>query len=101
MREVGRRHDADGTVHRRVRNIGTYSEVTTLRRIRIGTGSIEVRLAKNAAGPGRRIVQLVADYNDAGVAVQHVVQCDDELDEARQLQRLERLILEAMRRPAL
>jgi hypothetical protein len=46
-----------------------------------------------------RIVQLLAEYEDAGVDVQQVVQCQDELEEAREAERLELLILTASIRP--
>jgi hypothetical protein len=102
VRDYGRRHDDDGTVHARVRNVGRYSVQTVLyTRSVAGVGTIRCELLRNRDGVGRRLVQLVADYVDAGVAVQRIVMCDDELDEKYQLGRLERTMLEAMRRPAL
>jgi len=102
VRDYGRRHDDDGTVHARVANVGNYGVQTILYTRKVGgAGTIRCELLRRRGGPGKRLVQLVADYDDAGVAVQRIVMCDDELDEQYQLRRLERTMLEAMRRPAL
>lgn len=97
-RSYGPRFDPDGTQHARVAQATDYSIELPLYHRKVGNGMIYCRMLK-AAGPARRIVQLVAEYGDAGVDVHQVVQCFSDEDEVRQLQRLEGIILEASRRP--
>jgi hypothetical protein len=92
--------DADGTQHARVAQATDYSIELPLYHRRIGNGTVYCRMSK-AAQPARRIVELVAEYSDAGVAVQHVIRCTSEDEEIRQLMRLERLIAAASRKPAI
>jgi hypothetical protein len=99
-RSYGPRFDPDGTQHARVAHAADYSIELPLYHRRVGNGMISCRMLK-APTPAKRIIQLVAEYSDAGVAVQHVVQCTSEAEEVRQLERLERLILAASRRPSL
>lgn len=100
MRHRANRLDSDGvTQHADVAHAAEYSIDVPLYHRRVGNGTIVCRLLKSPT-PAKRIVQLQADYLDAGVDVHHVVQCDSELDEIRQLERLEGVILRASRRPA-
>lgn len=99
MSSYGRRIDPDGVQHAPVAQAHDYSIETPIYRRAVGNGTITCRMLKAAEGPARRIVQLTAEYYDAGVQVTQVVQCDSEQDEVRQLERLERRILEATRRP--
>lgn len=93
------RLDSDGvTVHARVAHAAEYSIDVPLYHRRVGTGMITCRLLRSPT-PAKRLVQLVAEYVEAGVDTMRVVQCDSEVDEVRQLHRLERIILEATRRP--
>lgn len=99
-RHSANRLDSDGvTQHARVANAGEYSIEIPLYHRRVGNGTIMCRMLKQPA-PGKRIVQLVGEYSDAGVEVLQVVQCSSEQEEHEQLQRLERIILAASRRPA-
>jgi hypothetical protein len=99
MRSYGPRFDSDGTQHARVAQAADYSIELPLYHRRIGNGVVYCRLLK-APTPAKRLVQLVAEYSDAGVAVQHVIQCESEQDEMSSLARLEKLITAASRRPA-
>ena len=93
------RFDRDGVQHARVGHAADYSIELPLYHREVGNGTIFCRLLKSPT-PAKRIVQLVAEYSDAGVEVQHVVQCEGEADEKRQLERLERIVLAASRRPS-
>lgn len=94
------RLDADGvTQHAPVAAAADYSIETPLYHRSVGNGTITCRMLK-APTPAKRIVQLVGEYTDAGVEVLHVVQCESEDEEIRQLERLERVILAASRRPS-
>jgi hypothetical protein len=99
-RSYGPRREADGTQHARVAQAGEYSIELPLYQRAIGTGTITCRMLKRDAGPGRRIVQLLAEYYDAGVQVTRVVQCASETEEVAQLQRLERIIRRATSLPS-
>jgi hypothetical protein len=89
----------DPDQHARVAHAAEYSLELPLYQRRVGNGTITCRMLKSPT-PAKRLVQLVAEYYDAGVQVTQVVQCEDEPDEVRQLARLERRILEASRRPS-
>jgi hypothetical protein len=94
------RLDADGvTQHARVAHAADYSVELPLYHLEVGNGTIFCRVLKSPS-PAKRIVQLVAEYTDAGVEVLQVVQCESEAEETRELERLERRILEASRRPS-
>lgn len=99
-RSYGPRTEPGDVTHARVAQSGDYTIDLPLYRREIGNGSITCRMLKRAGGPGRRIVQLVGEYYDAGVQVTHAVQCNDEPDELRQLERLEGIIRAAQRRPS-
>lgn len=88
----------DPDQHARVANAAEYTEELQLYARVVGNGTIRCVMRKSPT-PAKRLVQLVAEYWDAGVQVTQVVQCDSEQDEVRQLARLERRILEASRRP--
>jgi hypothetical protein len=93
------RLDSDGvTQHARVAHAAEYSIQVPLYHRHVGTGMITCRLLRSPT-PAKRIVQLVAEYVERGVDTTRVVQCESEVDEIRQLERLERIILEATRRP--
>ena len=94
-----RRHDPDGTQHKMVADSIDYRVAATLWRRKVGNGSITCKLLRGHK-PSARIVQLLAEYDDAGTAVSRVVNCTDQLDEERQAQRLERIIRQASARPA-
>lgn len=81
-----------------VAHAADYELVTVLWRRRVGNGSIECRLLR-AKRPAKRIVQLLAEYTDAGVFTSQVCQCDSPEDEARSALRIEREILAASMRP--
>jgi hypothetical protein len=98
MRSYGPRTDPDGTQHARVAQAHDYSIEIPQYRLAVGNGTITCRMLK-APQPARRLVQLLAEYTDAGVEVLQVVQCDSETEEVAQLARLERIILAASRRP--
>lgn len=94
--------DSDtGGRHMRVTDAIDYerSRVTTLWRRPIGNGTLRCELLRGHK-TSRRLVQLVAEYEDAGDAAARTCVCDDELDEARQVARLERIMLEASARPS-
>jgi hypothetical protein len=99
MRSYGARVDPDGTEHARVSQANDYSIEIALYRRDVAGGSITCRMLK-ADRPAKRIVQLVAVYMDAGVQTERIVQCENEDEEIRQLERLERIIREASRRPS-
>lgn len=86
----------------RVPDAITYERerVTTLWKRRVGNGTLTLELLRGHK-PSRRLVQLVADYEDAGNGVIRTCVCEDQLDEARQTERLEKLMLDAANRPAL
>jgi hypothetical protein len=95
----GPRVDAEtGELHARVSQAHDYSRVTILWRRRVGNGTIDCELLRSPT-PAQRLVQLRAQYTDAGEPVLHIIKCSDELDEARQAARLQRLILLASARP--
>lgn len=97
-KRYSRRHDADGTQHKMVADSIEYRVAATLWQRKVGNGSITCKLLRGHK-PSARIVQLLAEYDDAGTAVSRVVNCTDQLDEQRQVQRLERVILLASTRP--
>ena len=90
--------EPDGTHHARVAHSADYSIETPLYMRPVGNGRITCKMLRSPT-PAKRLVQLVGEYYDGGVQVTHIVQCDDEADEIRQLERLERKILAASRRP--
>lgn len=94
------RLDADGvTVHRDVAHAADYNDATMLRRWNVGNGTIRLELVRSATPGTMRRARLVADYEDEGVAVQEVVMCSDELEEAKATARLEAKIMTASARP--
>lgn len=98
MRSYGPRFDPDGVVqHTRVANAADYSRVTILWRRQLAGGEIRCELLR-AATPARRIVQLVAEYQDAGETHTRIRHCDHPADEAYGAALFERLIIEASRR---
>jgi hypothetical protein len=99
MRSHGRREDPDGTRHLPVASTGEYEEIPAYVR-NVPGGRITCFTLKRREGPGKRMVQLRADYTEAGCATTKIVKCDSDVDEVRQLERLEKLILAASRRPA-
>jgi hypothetical protein len=102
-RTYGPRVDADtGGLHMRVPDAIRYERerVTTLWTRRVGNGTLTLELLRGHK-PSRRLVQLVADYEDAGNGIIRTCVCEDQLDEARQIARLEKLMLEASIRPML
>jgi hypothetical protein len=100
MRSFGPRVDPEtGALHARVSQAHDYTRVTTLWRRTVGNGSIECKMYRAASGPARRIIQLHAEYTDAGVHTTTVCGVADPLDEQRQAARLERVIRAASARP--
>ena len=99
MSHSANRLDPDGTQHARVAHAADYSIELPLYDRRVGNGHIFCRMLRSPT-PAKRIVQLVAEYSDAGVEVLRVVQCASEQEEITQLERLEKLILAASRRPS-
>jgi hypothetical protein len=93
---ANRFHEGEQTMA--VANAAAYELVTVLWRRRVGNGSIECRLVR-AKRPAKRLVQLLAEYSDAGELCTTVVQVADVDEEAREALRLERLILAASARP--
>jgi hypothetical protein len=99
MRSYGPRFDPDGGVqHARVAHAQTYHVATILWRRHVANGEIRCELVRAASGIGHRMVQLVAEYEDAGETCTRVRMCDDPADEAYSAALLERLIIEASRR---
>jgi hypothetical protein len=91
-----------GGLHMRVPDAIRYERerVTTLWRRKVGNGTLRCELLRGDK-PSRRLVQLVADYEERGNGVLRTCVCSDELDQARQEARLERLMLEASVLPTL
>jgi hypothetical protein len=91
-----------GGLHMRVPDAIRYERerVTTLWQRRVGNGTLRCELLRGHK-PSRRIVQLVADYEERGHGVLRTCVCDDELDQARQEERLEKLMLDAAILPSL
>jgi hypothetical protein len=92
------RFDASGDQHAAVAHAADYELVTTLWRRRVGNGSITCQLLR-AKRPAKRIVQLHAEWTDAGVPTTCICQVHSPAEEAHDAARLERLILAASRRP--
>jgi hypothetical protein len=100
MRSYGPRFDPEtGAMHARVHQATDYNRTTLLRQRKIGNGTLKFMLVRSSTPGARRYVQLHAEYEDAGVAEYVIVQCENELDEARQHARLERIMLAASARP--
>lgn len=83
-----------------VAHAAAYERVTVLWRRTVGSGFIECRLLR-ARRPAKRIVQLYAEYLDAGVPTTAVVGVDSPEEEARVAARLEAQIRHAGRLPDL
>lgn len=98
MKSYGPRQEPDGTQHMRVAQAREYPVEIVHYRRRVAGGVITCRTRKSRT-PGRRIVQLTANYLERGIDTQRVVQCESQEEEMRQLERLERIILEASRSP--
>jgi hypothetical protein len=98
VRSYGPRFIDDGEQTMRVAQAHDYSIELPLYVRRVGSGSITCRMLK-APTPAKRIVQLVAEYVEAGIDTTRVVQCESEVEEMHQLARLEGIILAAERRP--
>jgi len=99
MRSFGRRVDPDtGGLHARVSQAHDYEVVTVLWRRRVGNGTLQCRLLR-AKRPAKRIVQLLAEYTDAGVLTTAICQVHSPQEEAADAFRLERQILWASTRP--
>lgn len=102
MRSYARGVDGEtGAAQARVPEAHTYDLRVALYERRVGAGVIRCHLVRSSEGPARRLVQLVADYYEAGVAVTTCVQVASDDEELRELARLERVMLAAQRRPAL
>jgi hypothetical protein len=93
------RTDPDGTQHMPVAHAADYGVAIAYYHRSIGNGTITCEGLRSPT-PAKRLVRLLAEYTDAGEHITHMVQCDSEEDETRQLARLERLILAASRRPS-
>jgi hypothetical protein len=91
-----------GALHLRVPDAIRYERerVTTLWQRKVGNGTLTCELLRGHK-PSRRIVQLVADYEERGNGVLRTCVCEDELDQARQEARLEQLMLDAAILPSL
>ena len=85
-----------GGLHMRVADAIVYERhrVTTLWSRRVGNGTLRCELLRGHK-PSRKVVQLVADYEERGNGMLRTCVCDDELDQARQEARLEQLMLAA------
>jgi hypothetical protein len=90
--------DASGDQHMAVAHAADYEVVTVLWRRRVGNGSITCKLLR-AKKPAKRIVQLHAEWTDAGVPTACVCQVHSPEEEQADAARLERQILAASRRP--
>jgi hypothetical protein len=91
VRSYGPRFDG-GDQTARVSQAHEYTRKDELWSRSIGSGRLSCRMLRAASGPARRIVQLVAEYDDRGVAVVQVVDCKSEEEEKREAFRLEGLI---------
>lgn len=99
MPSYGPQLDPDGVVqHKPVSSVAAYGRILTLWERKIGTGSIRCELVR-AAQPAHRIVRLIADYQDAGIEVQQLVQVHNVMEEQAETARLERIIRQASIRP--
>jgi hypothetical protein len=92
------RHDPDGTVHRDVAHAADYDVKTPLYRREVAGGTVTCYQLRSRK-PAKRLVQLEAEYTEAGILTTHIIHCEDLEDEVRQLERLERIIREASRKP--
>lgn len=98
-RSYGPRVDPETrSLHARVSQAHDYDHITTLWTRKVGTGQIVCQL-RRASEPAQRIVQLVAEYEDAGVLTTQIVQVESADEEKREALRLESLILESIVRP--
>lgn len=89
----------DHAQHARVGSRAIYDVQIALWHRRVGNGTIYCRLLKASAGPARRLVELVAEFEDRGVGELRVVRCTSEADEHRELERLEGIMRAAAARP--
>ncbi len=98
-RSYGRRVDEETrSLHARVSQAHDYDHVTTLWRRTVGTGTILCQL-RRASTPAKRLVQLVAEYEEGGESVLQLVQVESPEEEAREALRLEGIMLAAMVKP--
>lgn len=101
MRSWGPRVDPEtGATHARVAQAHDYDRRTVLRELRVGNGTLRLELIRSSSPGTRRLVQWRADYTEGDEGVTRVVNCADELDEARQHARLEREMLAAAAKPS-
>ncbi len=101
MRSYGPRFDPDGVVqHARVAQAATYDLATILWRRRVAGGELRCELLRVTGGTGRRIVRLVADYEEGDTSCTRTRVCDTPLEEELGAIYLERVMLEASRRGA-
>ena len=100
MTSYGPRFTDDGRQTMRVAQAAIYELHRPFYVRHVGNGRVTCYPAKRAGGPGMRLVQLVAEYTDAGCLTTAVVQVGSLEEELAELARLERRILEASRRPA-
>jgi hypothetical protein len=100
VRSYGPRIDPEtGALHARVSQAHDYTLATILWRRRIGNGTIECKMYRSTSGPARRIVQLHAEYIDAGIHTSAVVGVASVFEERVEALRLEKIILAASTRP--
>jgi hypothetical protein len=100
MRSYGPRVDPEtGALHKRVSQAHEYQVASLLWRRPVGNGIVTCELLRSITGPAKRIVQLRADYTDAGTVTTDVIQLAGEDDEQLQVMLLTVKILEASRRP--
>jgi len=85
-----------GGLHMRVSDAVVYERhrVTTLWTRKVGNGTLRCELLRGHK-PSRKVVQLVADYEERGNGMLRTCVCNDEFDQARQEERLEQLMLAA------
>jgi hypothetical protein len=100
MRSYGPRFDPDGIVqHATVATVAEYGVQTILWRRKVAGGTIRCELL-SAAGPAKRIVQLVAEYPDGDTICTVIRKCADPEEEMLGVAYLERVIIQASRRGA-
>jgi hypothetical protein len=101
VKSYGPRVDPDGVVpHAPVSDVLTYDRKIILYTRHVGTGTILCEQLR-ANRPGRRLVRLTATFTERDTEVTTICGCEDELDEARALRRLEERMLAAQIRPSL
>ncbi|HEY1457559.1 MAG TPA: hypothetical protein VGF15_03475, partial [Solirubrobacteraceae bacterium] len=93
-----RRDPITGEQHAPVSDSIEYTRVTTLWQRRIGNGTLTCDLYRGTK-PSKRLVMLIAVYDDGNAGVTRSVRCESPEEETKEAARLEAIIRAASRRP--